>query len=521
MRPDATSNPSSVPTGLDTPAPGGMDRRQFLAAASGAALGFSVVPRHVLGGARHIPPSEKINVAYIGAGTQGIRQLMEALPREELRIVSVCDPNTDSSDYVAWSRHEIRDKVRTFLKRPSWGEGLEGCRCGREVGREIIDGYYAMNTASGSYQGCSTYVDFRELLERESDIDAAYIMTPEHLHATIAVAAMNKGKHVIQHKTLSNVLAEARLSRDTAATTGAATHMFCAAGVGSTATISEWIADGAIGPVREVHNWSSRPFWPQGMTEYPQDKPAVPKGLDWDLWLGPVPHRPYHPAYTHAVFRGWYDFGSGPLGDMGNYSFFQIFKILNLGPPVSVEASRSQFWEIVDNLWVKQENKVSFPRACTIHFEFPARGDMPPVDLYWYDGGLRPPLPKELEADGQDMPEEGLLFVGDKGRILGDFMGGNPRLIPNARMAAYRQPPQTVPRPAGELDQWIRACRGGEPSGASFENIYPFAETVCLGLVALRFEKKLKWDSAAMKFANAPEANAMLRREYRQGWELI
>jgi hypothetical protein len=191
-------------------------------------------------------------------------------------------------------------------------------------------------------------------------------MTPEHLHGTIAVAAMNRGKHVIQHKTLANVLYEARLSRDTAKKTGLATHMFCSAGIGSTATIAEWIQAGAIGDVREVHNWSTRPFWPQGMTELPKDKPPVPTGLDWDLWLGPVPQRPYHPSYTHAVFRGWRDFGSGALGDMGNYSFFQIWKILKLGTPSKLKPGHGRVVPLVDEA------------ARTAAATAPAKGSHPP-----------------------------------------------------------------------------------------------------------------------------------------------
>ncbi len=497
-----------------------LNRRQFLAATSTAAMAFSVVPSHVMAGSKSIPPSEKVNVAYIGAGTQGIRQLIEALPKQDLKIVSVCDPNADSADYVEWGRNEIRDKVRAFLKRPTWGQGVPGCRCGREMGREIIESYYGMSTPAGQYKGCSAYTDFRELLDKEKDVDALYVMTPEHLHGTIAVAAMNKGKHVIQHKTLANVLYEVRLSRDTARKTGLATHMFCSANNRSTATIAEWIQAGAIGDVREVHNWSTRPFWPQGMTELPKDRPPVPTGLDWDLWLGPVPQRPYHPAYTHAVFRGWCDFGSGALGDMGNYSFFQIWKILKLGTPTTVEAMASQYWAIIDNLWKKQVNTVSFPQASTVHFEFPAREGMPPVSLHWYDGGMRPPKPAELQEDGLDMPEEGLLFVGDKGKLLCDFSVGEPRLIPQKKMQAFVKPPETLPRPIGELDQWIRACRGEQPSDAGFENVYPFAETIALGTIALRVDKKLHWDTANMQFTNSPEANKLLRREYRKGWEL-
>lgn len=227
--------------------------------------------------------------------------------------------------------------------------------------------------------------------------------------------------------------------------------------------LSEWLASGAIGAVREVHNWSSRPFWPQGMLELPRQQPPAPEGFDWDLWLGPVPSRPYHPAYTHAVFRGWYDFGSGALGDMGHYSFYQIFRMLKLGAPVSAEASRSQFWSIQGYTWRKATNHVAYPQASSIHWEFPARNEQPPVTLHWYDGGLRP---------------------------------------------------------ISELDQWIRACRGGPASDASFENVYPFAETIQLGNVALRADKRLLWDSEKMSFANAPDANELLTRKYREGWAL-
>jgi hypothetical protein len=208
------------------------------------------------------------------------------------------------------------------------------------------------------------------------------------------------------------------------------------------------------------------------------------------------------------------------MGDMGNYSFYQIFKILKLGSPISVEACRSQYWAIVDHLWQKQENNVSFPRASIIHFEFAARENMPPVSLFWYDGGMRPPKPKELEIDGTDMPAEGLLFVGDKGKILAGFSGGDPRIIPEEKMRAFKKPPETLPRPIDELDQWIRACKGQQPSDANFEQILPFAEAVCLGAIALRFDQKLGYDSTSMRITNVPAANELMRRKYRPGWEL-
>ena len=303
-------------------------RRTFLGTAAGAAA-VTLVPRPVLGGPGFVAPSDRINVAYVGCGTQGLRQLMPALESPDLKVVAVCDPNRRSEDYIEWSRFELRDKIRAFLKDPGWAEGAKACPCGREVGRELVDRHYGATPGGG----CRTYADFRELLAQEKDLDAVYCMTPDHLHGTIALAAMRAGKHFITHKPIANVLHEARLVVRTARETGAATHLFCASGQKDTATIAEWLAAGAIGPVREVHNWSTRPFWPQGMTTLPEPAP-VPEGLDWDLWLGPLPPRPYSPHYTHAVFRGWYDFGTGALGDMGHYSFFQVFKLLRLGSPL-------------------------------------------------------------------------------------------------------------------------------------------------------------------------------------------
>jgi predicted dehydrogenase len=497
------------------PKPRSVSRRAFLER-SATSAGVTLVARHVLGGPRHVAPSDRINVGYVGVGTQGIRQLLQALQREDLRVSAVCDPNRRSEDYVEWFRHELRDKVRAFLSDPGWAAGARACPCGRDVGREIVDRHYAAPAGAG----CRAYADFRELLAREKDLDAVYVMTPDHLHATIALAAMKAGKHVITHKPLGNVLHEARLVIRAARETGAATHMFCAAGLESTAELTEWIEAGAIGPVREVHNWSTRPYWPQGMTSLPTETVPVPEGFDWDLWLGPVPHRPYHPAYTHAVFRGWYDFGSGALGDMGYYSFFQIFKVLKLGSPLTVEASRSQYWKIDELLWKKQAISVSYPQASLIRWEFPERPGMPPVRLHWYDGGLRPPLPRELEADGEPMPEEGLLLVGDGGKILAEFNGRAPRLIPKARMQAFRRPPQSLPRPMAELDQWVRACRGLGASEASFERVAAITETILLGTIAVRVDKKLRWDAASGRFLNAPEADALMSRTYRDGWKL-
>lgn len=497
-----------------------LSRRRFLVDAGLAGAAVTIVPRHVLGGVKYVAPSERINVAYIGCGTQGLRQLMPALEKPELRIAAVCDPNRKSDDYPEWGPQEVNDKIRRFLGDPDWAKGARGGLCGREVGLEVVQRFYRKQPRPADAESCHAYVDFRELLEKERDLDAVYNMTPEHWHGVVAVRAMRAGKHVITHKPISNVLQEVRTARETARTTGVVAQLFCAAGATSTPTIREWIDSGAIGAVREVHNWSSRPFWPQGMTERPSERPPVPDGFDWNLWLGPAADRPYHPSYTHAVFRGWCDFGTGALGDMGHYSFHQIFEILELGSPVSVEASRSQFWKIENFTWHKQPNTLSYPRASTIHWEFPARGERPPVSVHWYDGGLRPPLFPELAEDGLDMPEEGMVFVGDKGKLLADFTGANPRLIPKARMASFQAPPQTRPRPIDELDQFIRACHGGPAPDASFERAYPFAESILIGTIALRVDKKLRWDTEKGEFLNSAEANRLRTRQNRPGFEV-
>jgi len=500
-----------------------INRRKFLGSAATATFGLAVVPRHVLGGPGFVAPSDKINLGYIGLGTQGLRELIGLLPSQDVQVVAVCDPNTDSTDYVDWSKNGLRDGIRRFLENPTWGEGAPGIRAGREVGREIVETYYAKNKPSKSYKGCSSYADFRELLEKEKGLDAVKIMTPDHLHATIAIAAMKKGKHVVMHKPVSNIMYEARLAIDTAREMKVATHLSAWSSRNSINRIKEWIDQGAIGTLREVHNWIDKPIWPQWPAA-PAETPPVPKGLDWDLWLGPALERPYHPNYTHAVFRGWYDFGSGILGDMGNYSLWPVFRAFGLEAPASVEATPSFTCEIVDHVSGVQKNDVSFPIASTMRFRFAAKGDKPPLEIFWYDGGMRPPTPEELEIDKKEMPASGMMFVGDKGKILGDFLGNNPQIIPQRKMAEFKG---AAPAAEGERgrggsrdNEWISAMKGGEPSPGNFENLRPCAELICLGAVALRVGRKIEWDSRNMKITNLPEANDLLVRKYRKGWEL-
>ena len=497
-----------------------MDRRTFMGTTAAVAAA-GIVPRRVLGGSKFVAPSDKINVAIVGMGTQTMRMIFEYLGRDDIQITNVCDVNRDSQDYPEWGRFDLRRRIRRELNEPKWGEGDTGCRCGRDVGRYVVEKYYNNKYGKGDWKGVRVWEDYREMLDAADDIDGVWIMTPDHSHACISYQAMKKGKHVIMHKPLSNVLSEVRLVSKTAEETGVATHLYCSADKQTTPLIKEWIQAGAIGRVKEVHNWSRRPVWPQGMTEAPKETPALPDGFNWDLWLGPEEYRPFHPAYTHTNFRGWYDFGAGPLGDMGHYSGYQIWNILELGDPISVEASRSEFWQINETGQSRmQVNTVSYPRACTVHWQFAARNGMGPVDYFWYDGGIRPALPKELEQDGRDMPDEGLLFVGDRGKIFAGFSGDSPQLIPEKSMQTFEQPAETLSRPDDELTQWVRACRGKKPADARFQVMRPINEALSLGSIALRVNKKLYWDSEKMSFTNSDDANKLLFRKYRSGWEL-
>jgi len=498
-----------------------IDRRKFIGSAAASGL-LTIVPRHVLGGRGFVAPSDKLTLAHIGMGTQGISELGSLLANPEIQIVAVCDPNRDSSDYVEWEKGSIRDTIRTYLGKPSWRENDNGCPGGREVGREVVDTYYANQRGGEKFRACASYADFRELLEKEKDVDAVKVMTPDHLHATISIAAMKKGKHVLMHKPVANRLHEARLVIETARKTGVATHLLAYGAGTGTEMIMTRIKEGAIGVLREIHNWSNRPVWPQ-YTEIPTDTPPVPKGLDWDLWLGPTLDRPYHPHYTHAVFRGWYDFGGGSMADMGIYSLWPVFVSLNLGSPLSAEASKTHSCEIVDNVSGPKKNDFSYPAACTIRFAFAASAGRPAPELFWYDGGMLPRLPDEIARHNVDMPIEGILFVGEKGMIMAEFMGENPQLYAQGK----REPlfPPQPPEQGGnqerkETPPWLQAFKGGPQSPGSFPNAGPISDAVTLGTVSLRAGKKVLFDSDNVKITNDTEANQYLYREYRKGWEL-
>jgi predicted dehydrogenase len=518
--------------------PDKVNRREFIAPAAATAA-FTLVPRHVLGQG-HVAPSDKLTVAYVGCGTQGHRELVRLLPDRDVQIVAVCDPEKDNTNYVDWSPTGIRDSIRRALEDPGWGGNFTGVRSGRDCMKGIIEQYYSKQRAAEKFKAVSSYDDFRELLEKEKDVDAVKIMTPDHLHATIAIAAMKKRKHVAVHKPIANRVAELRLVLQTQREMGVRTHLLAHQPntFASMLRVKEMILDGAIGTLREIHNWTDRPFWPQ-YTSLPADRPPVPKSFNWDMWLGPSLDRPYHPHYTHAVFRGWYEFGGGSIADMGTYSMWPIFSALDLSAPTSIQADVTAHCTI-NELGVSrvQPNDFSFPQANKIRMTFPAHGNWGPLILYWYDGGIRPNLPEELVAEGKGMPGTGRMFVGDKGIILDND------LIPESKMVAYRKAKGLAPPASqqggrrggggggGGSDPWVSAFKNNTESAGDFQKGIAVSEAINLAAVASRVSRKaftgggdrlsppLLWDAQNMKFTNNSDANQYLTREYRQGWKL-
>jgi predicted dehydrogenase len=451
-------------------------RRTFLTSAAAVTAGFTIVPRHVLGGQGTPAPSDKLNVAAVGVGGMGKSNLGRC---ETENIVALCDVDFALAD-------------PTFKKYPN----------------------------------AKQYRDFRVMLDEQKDIDAVIIATPDHSHAVIAMAAMERKKHVYVQKPLTHSVHEARVLTEAARKHKVATQMGNQGHSGEgIRLVCEWLWDGAIGKVREAHAFTNRPVWPSGIdVDKPTETPAVPPGLDWDLWLGPARPRPYHPTYHPAKWRAWWDFGTGSLGDMACHIVDPLFWALKLRYPVSVEANISTYWHAFFQQ-TKPKNE-AFPRSTIVRFKFPAREKMPEVDLTWWDGGLMPPRPAGLEP-GRRMGNDdgGILLIGEKGTIMAGCYGESPRIVPESRMKKYKQPRKTLERipdgSNGHEQDWIRACKGGKPASSNFEYSGPLSEMVLMGNLAIRFpDRQLLWNGEAMEVTNDKDANAYVKREYRQGWHL-
>jgi len=440
-----------------------MSRRKFISTGAAATAAFTIVPRHVLGGKGIVPPSDKLNIAAIGAGGKGHSDIKAASTEN---IIALCDVDDERA-------------AKTYAEYPK----------------------------------AKTYKDFRVMLDKEKSIDAVTVSTPDHFHTVAAITALRMGKHVFVQKPLTHSVAEARLMREEARKyPKLATQMGNQGHAGEGGRLTcEWIWSGAIGDVREVHCWTNRPVWKTGM-DRPTEIVSVPPTMDWNQWIGPAPWRPYNPAYAPWSWRAWVDFGTGALGDMGAHIFDHPYWALKLEYPETVQASSTKF------------NGDSWPVAEKITYTFPARGNMPPLKLIWYDGGLMPERPDFIEP-GRKMGDGdgGVLYVGDKGALMHGCYGNSPRLLPETKMKGFKQPEKTIPRSPGIMQEWIQAIKEGKQSSTKWEYSSKLVETMMLGNVAVRVQDKntvLEWDGKKGEITNLPEANEYLGRKYRKGWEL-
>ncbi len=504
----------------------GTSRRDFVAKSTALAAGLLIVPRHVLGGQGFVAPSDRLRIAIVGAGGMGQSNWMRLLDED---VVAICDVD------LPYVERGIAGRLRP--------------RQDGSVNPEAV-------RLKASWDKATKYVDFREMLAKERDLDAVVIATPDHTHATIAVAAMRAGKHVYVQKPLCWSVEEARLLTRVWRESGVVAEMGNQGhSMEGTRRIKDWIAAGAIGPVREVHVWTDRPqrYWAQGLPWPGQDRnrpPAPPPGpttppptwnvrqverallrqmedqvtpppagLRWDLWLGPVAQDiPYHPAFHPFTWRGWVPFGVGAIGDMGAHLLDQPMFALDLGLPETIVASSTAWGG-------PAADPASYPHAMTVQFGFGARDRQPPVTLSWYDGGLVPPRPRFLPDDAPFPSADGGggFIVGEKGMISYGTYGDGARLWPESLRAAGERIPKTTARiDVPHEHAWVRACKRQAAPSAPFDYSARLTEVMLLGLVASRAGagKLLRYDAASMRVVNVPEANTFLTRPYRAGWEL-
>jgi hypothetical protein len=508
----------------------GMSRRTFISTGVTALGTFTIIPEHVFAAPQKgmVAPSDKIRLVHIGCGTEGLSELNALLKAPAIEIVGVADPNRESYDYVHWSENGLRDHLRSLIGEPAWKEGVKGIPGGRNIMKEIVETYYRKNRPGYKNQ-VAAMEDYRELLDKMKDVDAVKIMSPDHLHAYQATDCLQRGKHVIMHKPLGNKMMEAMKVVDTAKASALSTHMMAhnAFGSGNIGLIKRWIDAGAIGQLKEIHNWSNRPVWPQ-YPDIPAEKPPVPDGLNWDLWLGPAEMRDYHPYYTHATFRGWYEFGAGAIADMGYYSLWPVFDALKLDSATSAGTRFSRVVGLKNNVPSTVRNNHSYPLAAAYRFEVPYKDGSGTIILQWHDGGMKPQAPEGYEGD--DLPIEGMMFVGDKGAILSGFLREDPKLVgPLASIYADMKGYPMPENPTGELpdgterwlQQWIDGCRGKGKGPGSFEYAKEVNETFNLGSVSLMSNgKKLEYNPATRTITNDAEANKLLSRKIRKGWEI-
>ena len=461
-------------------------RRHFIKTAAAAVTAFNVLPRHVLGGPRFVAPSEKVNVALVGAGGRGLQNMRELLKLADVQVMAVADPAE-------------RFSLEAYYYKGSGG---------RHIAVAELEKHYAEKTPN---HRVAQFEDFRVMLEKEKSIDAILCATPDHQHAYISILAMRAGKHVYCEKPLTHNIWEAREVARVAKETGLATQMgnqgHSTNGIRDTV---EHIRGGTIGTIREVHAWVPAKRWNPALTSKPKEAMDVPAGLNWDLWIGPREPRSFHTAYFPVAWRDFWAFGSTAMGDFGCHDLDAATWALELGAPSRAIAYATG----------PSDDEIA-PHGCTIYYEFPARGALPPLRVTWHDGGARPAPP---EAIGRfPLPARGVMFVGEKGVIQCDGAGGAPRIFPESLRSNVTKPAETIRRVAGHHRDWIDACKGGEQSGSHFGYGAQLTEIGLVGLLSLRLKKAVEWDAAAMKVRDEKDqaiAGPIIRGTYRAGWQL-
>jgi len=517
-------------------------RRKFVSDAALAGAALTIVPRSVLGKGM-AAPSDRLNVAAVGVGGQGRSDLVN-LSTEN--IVALCDVDWDYANKgfeslgrdIQSQQKRLQDGVVEF-RPPASARGEEQPLQRRPMTAieraKTSTQIEALQRLNEKVPGAKRYTDYREMLEQQKDIDGVLVATPDHMHATIALAAMDLGKHVYVQKPLTWAVAEARALARRAKETKVATQMGNQGHSWDEArTAIEYVWAGAIGDVTEVHIWTNRPlgYWPQGIPRPQRSQTPIeqlhwngpgvtarianalagdypkPSTLKWDLFLGVAPSVDYHPIYHPFNWRGWIDWGCGALGDMGAHLIDHSMWALDLGYPTTIETVSTPF------------NGVTFPHATMTMYQFPARGGKPPVKLTWYDGGLTPARPLELPENESLNPGGGALLVGTKGKLLHETYGAKPRLLPESLHKSFGKPAQKLPRIPNENHEmnWVDAAKGRTQASSPFEYAAKLTEVMLLGVVSLKAGRKLEYDSANMRVTNVPSANEYLARQPRAGY---
>jgi len=494
--------------------PKNFSRRSFIGTSAATAAGFLIVPRHVLGGVGYKAPSDMVNIAGIGVGSQG---------GGDIQNIATPDVPIKRSMGMGMAGFLMQPYAGIKPQRSGFGPGGAGVANSDapvQMGAAAEDksfkhaNIYALCDVDHDYAGhimagypkAKKYHDFREMIDKEKEIDAVLIGTPDHTHAVIAAYAMRAGKHVFVEKPMAKTIHEVRFLRELAKEMGVVSQMGNQGhNIEGTMQTVEWIRSGAIGNVTEVHMWSNRPVWKQGYLDRPAGVP-VPANLKYDLWLGPAAEAPYSPETTHFAWRGLWDYGTGAMGDMGAHTFDAPIWALDLGMPTKIQATTTPF------------NGIYLPQAENVTYEFPARGNMPPVKVTWSDGGIKPARPAELEADRQ-LREA--LYIGDKGMLMHGTHGASPELIPED--PGFKEPAKTLPRPSSVYVDFIEAIKEGRKAANDFEVSSKLTEIMLLtniAVVSQQLNKTLEYDAENMKITNCEEANNYFHYEYRKGWKL-